>query len=64
MKVHFATAKPLGDVIAQFFCGARSHVGANEVRKEFRKKLIIDQPPFVFEEVADVGVERAPRLFE
>ena len=42
----------------------RPHVGADERGAKFLQKLLVDEPTFSFEEVADVGVEHPRGLGE
>ena len=64
LHVNDASAKVGSDPVANATRRAGPHVGLHEDREQLAKKLVIDQPAFALEEIADVGVEDVARLLQ
>jgi len=62
--VHHSTTKVGGYSRADVVGRPRPHVGLHESREEILQKLLVDQPPFSLEQVADIGEEQIVGLLE
>ncbi len=64
LQHHDAGAKVRADLIGDFLRRLHPHVGLHERMEQFVDELVIDQLPFLLEEVADVGIEELRGLLK
>ncbi len=57
VHVDDAGAEVRADLIGDLLRGLHAHVGLDEHVEELFDELVVDQLPFLLEEVADVGIE-------
>ena len=62
LEVDHTGTQSFADIVANRLGGPDSHVGANQSREELIEELIVDEPAFALEQVADVGIEGLARL--
>ena len=62
--VDHAGAKLGADLIDDLFGGGGPHVGLDQDGSQLFEKLVVDQPAFFFEQVADVGEEQLVGFFQ
>ena len=59
-----AGAEVRADLVGDLLRGLYAHVGLDKHVEHVIDELLVDQLPFLLEEVADVGIERLPGLLE